>query len=382
MPDKPTNTWSADEPFWNEAWRDMDRRLSQRRRRRSPLPWLLLALLLAGLIGAGTQVQWSSDEAIPVATSTADIAPESLPGVPATTAAVAPRPAPGATDDIVYERRHPGGQGPGVSTKSLAPARPAQQDELPIFRSAANAVMTLPTLPIELIDVPLTLPQPVVLAEITPAGKPVRLVVALGASSYTASRRLGGFAEVDYLLGRGRWRFPLGLRYDYGAREVSADPLTPQELLELYPTGSLSTVDVTGASAVLYTHELSLRSGVRRTLGRSGRLTVGAGLGVRYVLAGEGPVVSGVPGVGALERAALRSNFTFSSSDPLASRVGPYLNPRIHRWGVDGWLQLRYGFGRSWGVLLGTTHAFSPTYREGRLDVDRTRVEVGLSKGF
>ncbi|WP_420460098.1 hypothetical protein [Neolewinella sp.] len=386
MPDKPPTTWSANEAFWNEAWQDMDHRLSQgrRRRRRSPLPWLLLALLLAGLIGAGTQVQWSSREAAAIAIATTENAPESLPAVPANSLAAAPRSIPESTDGFTNTSRQDVGIVAGVATSSLAPARPAQPDVLPpVFPYEENTVITLPTLPIALLDVPLTLPLPVVVAEIISAERPVRVVAALGASTYTTSRRPGGFAEVDYLLGRGRWRLPLALRYDYGAREVWADPLTQQELSELLDrTGPLTGGAVADASEVLYTHELSLRSGIIRTLGREGRLSVGAGVGLRYALAGEGPVVSGVPGMGALDRTALNSTLAHSSFNPLANGVSPYLDPRIHRWGVDGWLQLRYRFGRSWGVLLGTSHAFSPTYREERLDVDRTRIEVGLTKGF
>ncbi len=386
MPDKFPPTWSADEAFWNEAWQDMDHRLSQRRRRRrgSPLPWLLLALLLLGLIGAGTQVQWSWQDAEAVSPPPTNPTPDQPTGGYIAEPAVAPRSEPEARDRIAKDTRPTDGHVAGVATRRLAPARPAQPDVAPpVFPYEENRVIALPTLPIALLDVPLSLPHPVVVEEIIPVEKPVRVVVALGASTYTTSRRLGGFAEVDYLVVRGRWQFPLALRYDYGAREVSADPLTPQELLDFFNrTGIVAGNNRAGASEVLYTHELSLRTGVMRALDRSARLTLGAGVGLRFTLAGEGPVVSGVPGVGALERAALNSSAALSSFSSPVNSVGPYLDPRIHRWGADGWLQLRYGFGRSWGVLLGTSHTFTPIYREERLDVDRTRIEVGLTKGF
>ena len=383
MPDKPPTTWSADEAFWNEAWQDMDRRLSQRRRRRSPLPWLLLALLLTGLIGAGTQVQWSAQRADPVVHSGSPPAADAAPDKAATERAVTSTSVMESTSKVEARTPLPTEQHSGVNLTDPAPARPAPVDVLP-RRNPEVAISTLiATLPPNFLAVALSLPQPAIVPQALSINKPARVVVAAGASTYTYSRQLGGFAELDYLLGRGRWRFPLALRYDYGARDVRADPLTQEEYANLMlPTGGLSQVDIADASKTLYTHELSLRAGVMRSLVPSARLTVAAGLGLRYTLAGEGPVVSPLPDGGALDRVALNSSY--SSFSPRAQSYGMngYLDPRTHRWGVDGWLQLRYQLGQQWGLLLGGTHAFSPVYRERRLDVDRTRVEIGLSKGF
>ena len=389
MPDKPTTTtWSADKAFWNEAWQDMDHRLQQRRRRRSPLPWLVLALLLAGLIGAGTQVQWSAHGAVPGATSTADMASESLPDVPATTAAVAPRPTPGATDDIVYERRQTGGQGPGVNTKSVAPARPARP--LVAERVPHNALVSslIDVLPVPYLSAETKLPMLVVqpqMQEAISVKGPPRLLVSLGGSSFTRSWRPGGYGQLAYRIGRGTWQYVVALRYDYGQRKPRVDtdglpvPTAPNPNLN-YIIGS---ADQYRGTELLTTHQLALRIGGQRTWGPAGRFTSSGGLGVGYLLAGNGPVYSALPGVGALDHLDLREEFrSVNFQSGLQADFGPLLDASVRPVSLSGWLGVSYNLRRNWGISLGTTHYLTSTYREGRLDVDRTRIEIGLSKGF
>ena len=385
MPDKPTPPWSADEAFWNDAWRDMDRRLSQRRRRRTPLPWILLALLLIGLIGAGTQVQWNREEAPSLARAGESLDP-SLATPPATSGtAIVASAAPAPSTPISAKAA----ESPTASRRAtappstdFAPAPPAPEVDVPVGEEPLLSL--LPVLLPETLAVVTKLPQltPVTPDFTTPA-KPVRVVMGMGASTFTESRKVGGFVEANYLLGQGRWRFPVGLRYDYGAREVGVESYTKQELLDLFGITPNSSVldNKRGASKLLYTHELSLRAGVVRELDRWGGLSVGLGGGLRYTLAGEGPVLSRIPGVGALERTAV-SGYNFIQTNTAGSAYGGYLDPQLHRWGAEGWLQLRYAFGKHWGLSLGSTHYFTPTYREARLAVDRTRIELGLSKGF
>ena len=389
MPDKPPTTWSADKAFWNEAWQDMDHRLSQRRRRRSPLPLLLLALLLAGLIGAGTQVQWSSHGAVPVATSTADIAPESLPGVPATTAAVAPRPAPGAADDIVYERRQTGGQGPGVNTKSVAPARPARP---PVAeRVPRNALVSslIDALPVPYLSAETKLPMLVVqpqLQEAISVKGPPRLLVSLGGSSFTRTWLPGGYGQLAYRIGMGKWQYVVALRYDYGQRKprVDTDKLPPVPA-SVNPNLNyiVGNADRYRGTELLTTHQLALRVGGQRTWGPAGRFTSSGGMGVGYLLAGNGPVYSALPGVGALDQLDLREEFRLVNFQAGSQAdFGPLLDASVRPVTLSGWLGVSYDLRRNWGISLGTTHYLTSTYREGRLDVDRTRIEIGLSKGF
>ncbi|CAH1002008.1 hypothetical protein LEM8419_02923 [Neolewinella maritima] len=405
-------SWSPDEAFWNEGWQDMDRRLTARRRR-ALLPWFFLGLLLIGLFIAGTQVQWTGRETD--ATATAPL----ISPVPSTTSNT-----PSATDsataappvrqpvlkqeagDLLTVRRparlaaiEPDGQLAGRNQSATetapAPARPAQLPrEVEPGRDAEDprdvlpAAGTVASLAIAPIPVAWSLPELAASAALSyriEAQGHQRFSIAVGASTFIGSWRPGGYGQLDYRLGRGRWRFPVSLRYDYGQRDtrLDQDALPPLEDLTQVPVVGLAGLSGDPRHEVLVSHELTLRGGAERHWGYGGRFTTAAGLGLAYFAGGYGPVYSAIPGQGALEQLAVNdpvSYFNQSGNPALSEQV--LLNSQVHRLTGSGWLQLGYRIRRGYAVRFGLTHQLTPAYEEAGISVHRTRLDLGLSKGF
>ncbi|MBB4078290.1 hypothetical protein GGR28_000891 [Lewinella aquimaris] len=402
MPDRNEQNWTPDEAFWNEAWTDMNGRLARRKRRRFlPFLWLLLPALLAGSLVLWNQptelAAPTQSSAIPQA-SIVEEKPEKASSVapvsdlldqgdpapsPSTSLYETPSTVPGATTG---ERIAPALSAPGVTTEKTSP------------REAYLAVTEIPTLGPQFLDVPLLLPR-IGLLLATPEIEcpPVRtFTVTLGTNLHTQSWKPGGFAEIGYRIGGGKWSIPVGIRYRYARRSFTiAESLYENALEDMFTSGSaqppanFSSSSLRAAFAesgfdVIRSHEIELRGGLGRSFGSCGKLYLSGGAGIGYLVSGEGPVLYSRSDGSATMFAVAEERFG-SSSMLDASNVAPNAgyNPvitTVNRFNTSVWLRGDLLLGKRYGLTVGVSRYFSQFYRDGVIDVERTRLELGLSR--
>ncbi|PHK99896.1 hypothetical protein CGL56_02300 [Neolewinella marina] len=193
----------------------------------------------------------------------------------------------------------------------------------------------------------------------------------------------------------GRWFVPVGLRYDYGRREVTTSGMDdPQELFGPsypVPTAGLSTAQAREEfrqPRELQTHTLAVRTGLGRRL--SGRLTLEGGLQGGYLMGGSGPTYAvldsaGVVSVTVAEERFSRSNYGGGGTQFDMSAGGggnrSVLNPVLNRLSLSTWLRADYRLSGNLHLTLGTTRHLTPVYREGSPAMERQRLELGLRWG-
>ncbi|WP_116105197.1 hypothetical protein [Lewinella sp. IMCC34191] len=420
MPDNNT-PWSPDEDFWNDAWADMEKRLHRKRRRPVIFPWLLgLALLLGG--GA---LVWSSfgqrvtRQSSVTEQEVAATAPTIPPEETAYTTAERPSqtadtPSGTRTTDIARQDQ------PAGSPRMPATARTGNQEREgltgveegvypapppPTDESAPQAVAAAsPTVPMAAfvitgpgIELPDLRPLATEEKEITPVTAPGRYAMAAGATGYVNSFKPGGFVQFGRRFGGGRWFVPVALRYDYSRRSVSvgtnedvADAVSfaPYPLNASYYnsfSGALNSRLSEGNAGVVEMHALTLRTGLGRRLGS--RFTVSAGAGASYLFAGSGPVVADLSSNNyfAFRVEERRRSFGAANADyavsPNAGAQAP-LTSNINRLLISTWLSADYRLTSHFGITLGFTRSLTPFYRTDALQLESSRIALGVRYGF
>ena len=413
MPDSAPPPWQPDDAFWNEAWQDMDRRLDRRRRRRIPPFWYFLPLLLLPLLyfwAGPPRLSTGLADASRVKTTAepeharsgiAESADQVVLPKDVTVGSGTPLPLPSeATLPTPPTTLRDGNEGTaplGLAVRRVATGTLAEVQQLDstLFTTKLtdrvsaepSAVAVLASLPLRLLDVDVPLPEAT--TPVKPTKRTERFYFSLGGLSYLSLVQPGGFAELGYHVGRSRWQGLAGVRYTYAVRDLRLDATLPQQPNDR-PNPALNSsfapvyvFPQPQEPAQLRTHQLELRTGVAR---RVGRWQLAAGVGATYLVGGRGPgAVIGTPYTPPIFTRELEE---LRYSDPTGAVVdaaafdGPLISTSVRRWGATVWSGVYYRFAGRWQLMLGGTHAMYPLFYDETVTTGRTQLEVGIRKGL
>ena len=395
MPDK-NQDWTPDEAFWNEAWADMEKRLDNKRRGAVWLPWLLgLALLLGG----GALVHYlTATEANPLVSNPDTQAPFPVAVENSPSGRLTPRDQAVAVSEVdPAEVFVPGpirGEKPVAQPMRPAPAstpQPKARSTSEEPATAGYAVGLLPFPALEGLPLSLSLPESEIRSGVpTPpivaVRPPVRWSVAAGFTVFPGGWLPGAFVDAGTRFRLGEKGFvPLTLRLAYDRRGSRVDRDSDlRESLDLNspiaaPNNGVTLADELSQTRTgrVRTFSLELRAGYGRQV--TEKLSFSGGGSVAYLLWGKGPLlyVSSGSNSNYLLSSAQFDLPAFRNQSQTYSGYGYESATTIHRWGVNGWLQADYRFGRRFGARAGLSYALSPLYESEALRREPLRIEVG-----
>ncbi|MCP9235517.1 hypothetical protein [Lewinella sp. JB7] len=403
MPDSKEHNWVPDEGFWNEAWTDMEDRLVRRKRRRALLVWLgiLLPVLVAGTLVLRNAPATFTPEVEPTPAAAASAAPvvaekEEPTFVP--TGKQAQVTAAGSLPEPSAERPSPAGviiTGEPTAPALAAPL-PYEAGQDISTNLPPSAVASIATLGPFFLPVGTTLPDlrvelPTVKAD-CPA--PPALQLSAGTNVYAGSWRPGGYGSLAYRWGKGKWSFPLEARYVYSRREFQLNAESYGEALADFAAGGTPQLSTGGFASSLRsaiadsgfesvrTHEIELRAGVGRKLGSCGRFYLSGGLGLSYLLSGQGPALYTTSGGNTtfdVREERLNAGGTSGSANFSPTAGNFPLDTEVNRFTPSVWLRADWWVAKRWGVSVGATRQLGPLYRSSFLDAGQTRLAFGLS---